>query len=47
MKRIIVSLIIVLPSFVFAQSVYMHEAQSDGSNFSGLDAVFSFLGIAC
>ena len=46
MKRIIVSLIMVLPSFVFAQSVYMHEAQSDGSNFSGLDTVFSFLGIA-
>ena len=31
MKRIIVSLIMVLPSFVFAQSVYMHEAQDDAA----------------
>lgn len=32
MKKTIVSLIMVLPSFAFAQSVYMHEAQDDAAN---------------
>lgn len=46
MKKHLTVLILLIPSFAFAQSVYMHEAQSDGSSFSGLDTVFSFLGIA-
>ena len=32
MKKTIVSLIMVLPSFAVAQSVYMHEAQDDAAN---------------
>ena len=46
MRKFIVLLFLLLPSFVLAQSVYMHEAQSDGGSFSGLDTIFNILGIA-
>lgn len=46
MKKCIISLILLLPSFVLAQSAYMHEAQSDGGSFSGLNTIFNILGIA-
>ena len=43
MKKCIVSLFLLLPSFVLAQSVYMHEAQDDAAANSGPISVLGII----
>lgn len=45
MKKYITIPLILLPSFVYAQSVYMHEAQEDGGSLNGLDTIMTVLGV--
>lgn len=45
MKKCIISLILLLPSLVLAQSVYMHEAQEEGGSLNGLDTIMTILSV--
>ena len=45
MRKYIIIPLLLLPSFMYAQSVYMHEAQDDGGSLNGLDTIMTFLGV--
>ena len=45
MKRYIVLLFILLPLCLFAQSVYIHEAQEEGGSLNSLDTIMTILSV--